>query len=103
MNCFTGFSNAKHLVRVIARAIACGIMLLVLPSCGIPPLRPAEPAPVLPPTFNGETSAESSAGLGIQEFYNDPLLLCLINQALAYNRELKTVTEDVVIASNEVL
>jgi NodT family efflux transporter outer membrane factor (OMF) lipoprotein len=78
-------------------------MLLVLPSCGIPPLRRAEPGPVLPASFNGATSSESSAQLGIQEFYNDPLLLCLIDQALANNRELKILNEEVVIASNEIL
>ena len=39
MNLSVRFSNAKHMKHVIARAIACGIMLLVLPSCGIPPLR----------------------------------------------------------------
>src|SRR5262249_20886436 len=84
-------------------AIACSIMLLVLPSCGIPPLRWAEPGPVLPTSFNGAASSESSSQLGIQEFYNDPLLLCLIDQALANNRELKILNEDVLIASNDIL
>ncbi len=41
-------SNAKQMKHVIARAIACSIMLLVLPSCGIPPLRHSEPGPGLP-------------------------------------------------------
>src|SRR4051812_31326391 len=97
------FSNQRHVTLVIARAVVCGIMLLVLPSCGIPPLRKAEPGPVLPSTFNGATSSESSSQLGIREFYNDPLLLCLIDQALANNRELKILNEEVQIASNEVL
>src|SRR5262245_2924602 len=103
MNCFIRFSNTKYMKHVIARAIACSIMLLVLPSCGIPPLRRAEPGPVLPASFNGATSSESSSQLGIQEFYNDPLLICLIDQALANNRELKILNEEVLIASNEIL
>ncbi len=103
MNLSVRFSNAKHMKHVIARAIACSIMLLVLPSCGIPPLRHPEPGPGLPESFNGVTSSENSAQLGIEEFYNDPMLTCLINQALVGNRELKVLNEDVQIASNEVL
>src|SRR5262245_58823460 len=103
MNCFMSFSNTKQMRHMIARAIACSIMLLVLPSCGIPPLRRAEPGPALPTSFNGATSPESSSQLGIHEFYNDPLLICLIDQALANNRELRILNEEVLIASNEVL
>ena len=40
-------------------AIVCS-MLLVLPSCGIPKLRQAEPRPDLPAGFNGATSSENS-------------------------------------------
>ncbi len=47
MNLSVRFSNAKRTKHVIARAIACS-MLLVLPSCGIPHLRQAEPGPGLP-------------------------------------------------------
>ena len=56
---------------------ACGIMLLVLPSCGIPPLRHPEPGPGLP-ADNGPPDAENSAKLAIEEFYTDPVLICLI-------------------------
>jgi outer membrane protein, multidrug efflux system len=103
MNLSVRFSNAKHMKHVIARAIACSIMLLVLPSCGIPPLRHPEPGPGLPADFNGATSSENSSQLGIEEFYNDRMLTCLIEKALFDNRELKILNEDVQIASNEVL
>jgi NodT family efflux transporter outer membrane factor (OMF) lipoprotein len=49
------------------------------------------------------TSPESSAQIGIREFFNDPLLLCLIDQALAGNRELKILDEEVQIARNDIL
>jgi NodT family efflux transporter outer membrane factor (OMF) lipoprotein len=78
-------------------------MLLVLPSCAISHLRQAEPGPDLPASFNGVTSPESSAQLGINEFFNDPMLTCLIDQALANNRELKILDEEVQIAQNETL
>jgi multidrug efflux system outer membrane protein len=96
------FSNAKHMTHVIARAIACS-MLLVLPACGIPPLRHPEPGPGLPADFNGATSSENSAQLGIEEFYNDRMLTSLIEKALFDNRELKNLNQEVQIAGNEIL
>ena len=102
MNLSVRFSNKSHVVHVIARAIACS-MLLVLPSCAIPNLRQAEPGPDLPAGFNGATSSENSSQLGIEEFYNDPMLTSLIQQGLAGNRELKILDEEVQIARNEVL
>src|SRR3954447_10580577 len=103
MNPSLRFSNAEHMKHAIARAIACSVMLLVLPSCGIPPLRMAEPPPCLPETINGSASPENSALLPIEEFYHDPTLTCLINQAVAGNRELRVLNEEIEIASNEVL
>lgn len=86
----------------LARMIACAIMLVVLPSCGIPPLRPPEPAPVLPPDFLGDTNPENATQLSVEEYYNDPLLLELIEQGLNNNRELKILNEQVNIAANDV-
>ncbi len=102
MNLSVRFSNAEHRKHVIARVIVCSV-LLVLPSCCIPPLRKAEPGPGLPASFNGATSPENSAQLGVEEFYNDPMLTRLIHQALLGNRELKMLDQEVQIAGNEVL
>jgi len=68
MNHSLSVSSARPLKYLIARAIAVSALLVVLPSCGIPPRRKAEPGPVLPPTFNGAISAESSAELGSRSF-----------------------------------
>jgi multidrug efflux system outer membrane protein len=103
MNVSVRFLNARHRTHVIARAIACSIMVLVLPSCGIPPLRHWEPGPGLPTDFNGTTSPDNSSQLGIEEFYNDRMLTSLIEQALFENRELKNLNEEVQISGNEVL
>jgi outer membrane protein, multidrug efflux system len=102
------FSNTKPAGQVIARAIACSSMLLLLSSCSIPNLRGPEAAPEVPAAFggaagSGANNSESSAQLGIQEFFSDPLLTGLIDQALASNRELKILDEEVQIANNEVL
>src|SRR5579883_2437133 len=86
----------------IAAAIVCGF-LLVLPSCGIPALRPPEPGPALPPDTVPAASAENSAQVRVEEFFNDPILTNLIYQALAGNQQLKILAEDVQIAGNEVL
>jgi NodT family efflux transporter outer membrane factor (OMF) lipoprotein len=103
MNLSTGFSSARQGKLLIARAILSGLMLLVLPSCGIPALRHADPAPGLPADFNGPNSDENTAQVGFDEFYNDRMLTCLIEKALFDNRELKVLNEEVQIAGNEVL
>ncbi len=127
MNRSGRFLSAKHAKHVIARAIACS-MLLVLPSCQIPKLRQAEPGPDLPAGFNGATSPENSAPLAavvggagvvnpangatnsehpaqlrVDEFYNDTILTQLVCLALGSNRELKILDEEVQIARNEIL
>lgn len=95
-------SNHRHRLHVLARAVTCSL-LLVLPSCMIPKLRPTETGSILPATFNGATSAENSAQLRVDEFYNDPTLTMLVCQAVATNRELKMLEEDVQIARAEIL
>ena len=46
---------------------------------------------------------ETSAQVAVEEFYNDPTLIGLIDQALAGSQELRILNEEVQIASNEVL
>jgi multidrug efflux system outer membrane protein len=96
------FASARHRKRVIARAVACSL-LLVLPSCHIPNLRPAEVGIGLPASFNGLTSSENSAQLRVDEFYNDPVLTRLVCQAMATNRELKILEEEIQIARAAIL
>jgi NodT family efflux transporter outer membrane factor (OMF) lipoprotein len=87
---------------VIANVITCS-MLLVLSSCAIPNLRHPDPAPDIPPTFDGLNGEENSSQLAIDEFFSDPVLLHLIDDALEGNRELKILNEEAQIAKNEVL
>lgn len=92
--------------KVVAIALA-GCILLALTGCGIPKLRGAKPAPQQPPdyglpeSFNGETGWENSACLAIHEFFTDPNLTVLFDQALAGNQELRILNEDIEIANNE--
>jgi multidrug efflux system outer membrane protein len=97
------FSDANRMKQVIAIAVACS--LLLLPGC-IPHLRKPEPGlNRLPEGFRGNTSPDNSAKVEIDEFYQDPMLLCLIHQALSPigNRELKIMNEEVQIARAEIL
>ncbi len=115
-------TGGDRLGRLAARAaVCCG--LSVLPACHIPALRPAEAGPALPGGFDapagpagttqqapaasgpGATpdAAASSALVPAQQFYTDPALVGLINQALTGNRELKILNEEVRVAQNEVL
>jgi NodT family efflux transporter outer membrane factor (OMF) lipoprotein len=95
-------SNTKHKKNAVAIAIACSI-LLVLPGCGIPQLLQPKPGPVLPQSFNGATTPENSSQVPTAEFFNDPNLIGLIDQALFGNQELRILAQDIAIANNEVL
>lgn len=107
---------SKSISSWIVRTFACS-MVLVLPSCQIPCLRQPDAAPPIPAGFEGANnsgadqpasfreanSVENSALLGVDEFFGDPALTELIGQALAGNRELKILNEEVQIARNEIL
>jgi outer membrane protein, multidrug efflux system len=97
------FSDTKQMKHVVAIAVACSV--LFLPGC-IPNLRNPEPGlNRLPEGFRGTSSPDNSAKVEVHEFYTDPMLICLINQALSPigNRELKIMNEEVQIARAEIL
>src|SRR5947209_3060682 len=102
MNLLVRFSNTKHLKHALGRAILCS-MLLVLPSCAIPHLRQPELGLEVPASYNGLTSSENWAQFGIEQFFNDPVLTQLIDQALVGNRELRVLNEEAEVARNEFL
>jgi len=108
MNLPVTVANMKPPGYLIARAIACSMLLLVLPSCGIPNLRPAKPGLDLPANYttayDGAASLENSSQVPIEDFFKDPKLSRLICQALAGgNQELRILNEDILIANNVVL
>jgi NodT family efflux transporter outer membrane factor (OMF) lipoprotein len=86
--------------RLLTTAIVGG-MLLVLPACAIPQLRSPHLGTEVPPTYNGLASAENWAQLGIEAFFNDPVLTHLIYQGLGGNRELRILNEEAEVARNE--
>ncbi|MBI3860947.1 MAG: TolC family protein [Planctomycetia bacterium] len=96
------FFRAMRKQHVIAKVMACSL-LLVLSGCNIPKLRHPDPLPGLPGDFNGATSENNSAQIGVDEFFNDPVLLELISEGLASNLELKLRNQEVEIAANEIL
>ncbi len=88
--------------RALAIAIFSGV-LVGNPGCRIPELcRPDQGKP-LPETFNGEMTWDNSACVELHEFFNDPMLTSLVDQALVDNQELKILAQDIRIANNEVL
>src|SRR5690606_34191211 len=69
----------------------------------------AEPGAAMPASYKGAsnveergTSVENSAQLGYREFFNDPALTGLMDQALVGNQELKILAQEVRIAYQEV-
>jgi outer membrane protein, multidrug efflux system len=102
MKALVGSSNTKHKYIAVATAIVFSL-LLVLSGCSLPKLRPGASGPVLPEGFNGETASENSSQLGTREFFGDPTLSNLFDQALVGNQQLRILAEDIRIANNEVL
>jgi NodT family efflux transporter outer membrane factor (OMF) lipoprotein len=87
--------------RTLAIAIAASL-LLCLSGCGIPRLRGSKPAPCEPGTFNGVTTADNSSQIPIADFFQDPQLMALIDQALWGNQDLRILSEAIEIANNEI-
>ena len=102
MNRSASYSNANTRNKR-ARSLAVGVgFLLSMPGCCIPGLQEAQPAAPLPCDFNGVAMQDSSSMIGWCEFFNDPVLASLIDQALAGNQELKIINQRVQIASFEI-
>lgn len=94
---------SNRLRRLLTVAVACGVPL-ALAGCRIPPLRGPDPTAPLPASFNkGPNGEENSAQVGVQDFFSDPKLEQLIQEALANNLDLKILAQDIEIANNEIL
>lgn len=96
------FGRTRFPKQLMAGVMAAG-MLLAASGCRIPNLCCPDPGPVLPEEFNGATSAENSADIGLEEFFNEPTLTQLIHYGLAQNQELKIRNQEIQIAGNEIL
>lgn len=96
--------------NVALRFAIISALLVTIPACHIPNLRGAHHGRHVPGSFNLNTGAEtdgviieeSSAEIELHEFFNDPNLCSLIDQAFVENQELKILAEDIQIARNEV-
>src|SRR4051794_21358126 len=97
MYCSKGMSHLHWMSRGLA-----WFMLLCLCGCRIPGLCSPDPGPALPDTYNGVTTPDNSADIGIIEFFNDPVLTRLIVQGLVNNLELKIRNQEIWIANNQV-
>ena len=102
MNLTVRWWSNRHAKRLMKAGIVSGL-LAALPACQLGKFRPADPAPPLPGAFNGVATPDNSAQLRIDEFFDDPMLLNLIQQGLANNQELKILAQNIVIAQNEIL
>lgn len=96
-------SSAKRSHRFALALLLISVGLLVLPSCGIPRLRGAKPAPPVPETFDDVQTGDCATQLEWCTFFEDPILVDLIGQALTGNQELRILNEEIQIANNEIL
>lgn len=96
--------SSPNLISRLAPAILGGLGLLsVLPGCWIPKLQKPECAAPMPQDFNGATSNANSAQIGWREFFNDPTLTSLVDQAFVGNQELKILNQRVQKANFDVM
>jgi len=94
---------SNRLRPLLAVAIACGVPL-ACSGCRIPGLRAPDAAAPLPAAFSkGPNGEENSSQVGVQDFFNDPKLTQLMQEALANNQDLKILTQNIEIANNEIL
>ncbi len=93
--------------RVVLKSLA-SCALMTVPACKIPDLRRPKCANAVPVSFEQTSSVplvsgnESSAQVPWCEFFGDPLLTELINEAFVNNQELRILGEDIRIAQYEV-
>jgi multidrug efflux system outer membrane protein len=103
--------NSELVSRALFTLMLAGLMAL-LPGCNIPALCRATTGAAMPSRFKGSNnmeipddgfvSMENSANLGYREFFDDPMLMQLMDEALAGNQELKILAQDVRIARLDV-
>lgn len=100
-------SQNRQRRSIVANAVISGV-LIANAGCKIPALCFPDKGNPTPDSFNSpqaaisDESLESSANVDLHDFFKDPLLTSLIDQALVDNQELKILAQDIRIASNEV-
>lgn len=105
--------ETTHTARVSSRRLFLGTitsgLVTTFSACSIPNLRLPRCFKETPNTYEETTAValtgntpDSSAQIPWCEFFNDPILVELISQALVDNQELKILAEDIRIAQYEV-
>ncbi len=87
---------------IVVTLLACFVMP-ILSGCGIPKLCCVDPNPYIPAEYNGKTTSDNVANIGVYEFFNDQALAQLIAEGLATNQELKIRNQEIQVARNEIL
>ena len=109
MNHCVKTANTTH-QTIALRAVIVSALLLSIPACHIPNLRGARPGNHVPEVFDvkadpepdGSIIEDSSGQIELHEFFDDPMLTSLIDQAFVDNQELKILAEEIQIARNDV-
>ena len=109
MNHVLTSANAKLKNVILSTAIVASLALMI-PGCRIPQLQGPDPAHSTPERFNAPASVESSdqldensACVSIDEFFDNPVIVSLIDEALINNQELKILNQEIQIAQNEIM
>lgn len=87
----------------ILATLVASCILPVISGCGIPKLCCVDPNPYIPAEYNGKTTTDNVANIGVYEFFSDQALAQLIAEGLASNQELKIRNQEIQVARNEIL
>lgn len=77
---------------------------LLLSACKLPVISIKDSRTSLPSTFSGITSSDTASAGAIvwRKYFNDPLLISLIDTALQNNQELQIVLQEIEVGKNEI-
>ena len=91
--------------KIIHLAISSILLTALLSSCNAPKIKLREASNNLPERFTPASSTDDDgiASINWRNYFEDPLLVALIDTALHNNQELNIVLQELVISQNEVL
>lgn len=91
--------------KIIHLAISSILLTALLSSCNAPKVKLREASNNLPERFTPASSTDDDgiASINWRNYFEDPLLVALIDTALHNNQELNIVLQELVISQNEVL
>ena len=79
------------------------ILSLLNTACSIPRLALKQENRSVPASYTGSQDSTNTGKIALREYFTDPYLFALIDTALGNNQELNITTQEIQVATNEIL